>query len=182
MSSTRMPRWTHRGWPTHYLILHPLVMVGYLPSQWHTKLLSLRDPIKFRMPQYTTQTCSSGPYDRSLIDTGGGYHLEAPNFRSYHSSSFTSSILHFPLIAPPGLQLCHSINYSSSQHFSHGPVYQKALNLTSGVCHSTSIRVLSTKHNITNEFSTTIGSMWYTNGIIHSRVSFNSYNINAQFK
>jgi hypothetical protein len=53
---------------------------------------------------------------RALIDTGGGYHLGAPNFISDHSSSFPSSILHFPLIAPLGLILNHSINYSSSQH------------------------------------------------------------------
>jgi hypothetical protein len=52
----------------------------------------------------------------ALTNTGGGYHLGAPNIRSGHSPSFPSSILYFPLIAPPGLQLCHSINYSSSQH------------------------------------------------------------------
>jgi hypothetical protein len=46
----------------------------------------------------------------TLIDTGGGYHLGAPNFRSDHSSSFPSSILSFSLIAPPGLILNHSIN------------------------------------------------------------------------
>jgi hypothetical protein len=44
---------------------------------------------------------------RALIDAGGGYHLGALNFRSYHSSSFPSSIFRFPLIAPPHLQLCH---------------------------------------------------------------------------
>jgi hypothetical protein len=30
---------------------------------------------------------------RALTDTGGGYHLGAPNFRSDHSPSFPSSIL-----------------------------------------------------------------------------------------
>jgi hypothetical protein len=40
---------------------------------------------------------------RALIDTGGGYHLEALNIRSDHSPSSPSGILHFPLIAPPGL-------------------------------------------------------------------------------
>jgi hypothetical protein len=78
--------------------------------------------------------------------------------------SFRSSILHFPLIAPHSLILNHSIIYSSFQHSFHEPGYQKALNLVSGVCHSTSSGVLSTKHSITNGFSTTIGSRWYTKG------------------
>jgi hypothetical protein len=51
--------------------------------------------------------------------------LRASNFRSDHSSSFASSILHFPLTAPPSLQLCHSINYSSSQHSNLEPGYKR---------------------------------------------------------
>jgi hypothetical protein len=53
---------------------------------------------------------------RALIDSGGGYHLEALNIRSDHSSSFPSSILHFPLIAPPGLQLYHSFDHLAKPH------------------------------------------------------------------
>jgi hypothetical protein len=52
----------------------------------------------------------------ALIDTGGGYCLEAPNIRSDHSPSFPSSILHFPLIAPPGLQLCQSFDHLAKKH------------------------------------------------------------------
>jgi hypothetical protein len=52
----------------------------------------------------------------ALIDIGGGYHLEALNFRSNHSSSFPSSILPFPLFAPPGLQLCHSFEHPAKPH------------------------------------------------------------------
>jgi hypothetical protein len=36
---------------------------------------------------------------RTLTNTGGGYHLGAPNIRSDHSPSFPSNILYFPLIA-----------------------------------------------------------------------------------
>jgi hypothetical protein len=61
---------------------------------------------------------------RALTDIGGGYHLGALNIRSDHSPSFPSNILHFPLIAPPGLQLCHSITYSSSQHSNLEPGYK----------------------------------------------------------
>jgi hypothetical protein len=109
-SSTRMTRWTHRGW-THSIPYNIHKEVRYHATRWHTKLLSLQDPIKSCMRQYTTQTCSSRPNDRSLIDRGGGYHLEALNFRSDHSSSFPSSILPFPLIAPLGLQLCQSFDH-----------------------------------------------------------------------
>jgi hypothetical protein len=108
-SSTHMPRRTHRGWPdTIPYNIHK--EVRYRLTRWHMKLLSLRDPIKSGMRQYITQTCSSGSDDRSLTDIGGGYHLGALNFKSDHSSSFPSSILHFPLIVLPDLQLCHSIN------------------------------------------------------------------------
>jgi hypothetical protein len=114
-SSTRMPRWTHRGWPDTVLYnIHK--EVRYRPTRWHMKLLSLWDPIKSRIRQYTTQTCSSGPDDRSLTDIGGGYHLEALNFRSDHSSSFPPNIIPFPLIAPPGLQLCQSFDHLAKPH------------------------------------------------------------------
>jgi hypothetical protein len=62
---------------------------------------------------------------RALIDTGGGYHLEDPNIRSDHSPSFPSSILHFPLISPPGLILNYSIIYSGPQYSNLEAGYKK---------------------------------------------------------
>jgi hypothetical protein len=53
---------------------------------------------------------------QALIDTGGGYHLEAPNIRLVHSLSFSSSISYFPLIAPPGLQLCSPFDHLAKPH------------------------------------------------------------------
>jgi hypothetical protein len=59
--------------------------------------------------------CVSTP-TRVLSDTGGDYHLKALNIRSDHSSSFPSSILHFPLIALPGLQLCQPFDHLAKSH------------------------------------------------------------------
>jgi hypothetical protein len=53
---------------------------------------------------------------RAIRDTGGGYLLEAPNIRLDHSPSFPSSILHFPLIAPPDLQLCQPFDHFAKPH------------------------------------------------------------------
>jgi hypothetical protein len=53
---------------------------------------------------------------RALTDTGGGYHLEVLNIKSDHSPSLPSSILNFPLIAPPGLQLCQPFDHLAKPH------------------------------------------------------------------
>jgi hypothetical protein len=53
---------------------------------------------------------------QALIDTGGGYHIEVLNIRSDHSPSLSSSILHFHLIAPSSLQLCHSFDHLAKSH------------------------------------------------------------------
>jgi hypothetical protein len=53
---------------------------------------------------------------RALNDSGGGYHLGAPNIRSDHCPSFPSSILRFPIIASPNLQLCQSFDHLAKPH------------------------------------------------------------------
>jgi hypothetical protein len=118
-----MPRRTHRGWPdTIPYNIHK--EVGYRPTWRHAKLLSLGIPyIPYAAIHFKCLFNRAQP-TRALIDTGGGYHLGAPNIRSDHSSSFQSSILHFPLIAPSGLILNHSTNYSSSQHSNLEPEYE----------------------------------------------------------
>jgi hypothetical protein len=48
-------------------------------------------------------TCSWGPTERSLTDTGGGYNLECASLPHTHSLTFPTSYLPFPLVAPLGL-------------------------------------------------------------------------------
>jgi hypothetical protein len=40
---------------------------------------------------------------RSLIDAGEGYHLQSSEHENKPLSPFISGILHFTLVAPPGL-------------------------------------------------------------------------------
>jgi hypothetical protein len=122
-SSTCMPRWTHRGWPdTIPYNIHK--EVGYRPTRRYAKLLSLGIPYAPYASVYFKCLFNRTQSTQALIDTGGGYHLGAPNIRSDHSSSFPSSILHFSLIAPSSLILNHSTNYSSSQHSNLEPGYK----------------------------------------------------------
>jgi hypothetical protein len=114
-SSMRMARWTHRGWPdTIPYNIHQ--EVGYRPTQRHVKLLSLGIPYVSYMSVHFKCLFIQTQLTRALINTGRGYHLGAPNIRSDHSSSFSSSILYFPVIAPPDLQLCQPFNHLAKPH------------------------------------------------------------------
>jgi hypothetical protein len=116
LSSTCMPRRTHCGWPKHYPIIHQRYEVRYHPTQRHTKLLNLGIPyvsyalVHFKCLFIQTQLTWA------LINIGRGYHFGALNLWSRPLSTFPSSILHFPLIAPLGLQLCHLGNNLAKPH------------------------------------------------------------------
>jgi hypothetical protein len=115
LSSTRMPRRTHRGWPdTIPYNIHK--EVGYHPTQWHVTLLSLEIPYVPYASVHFKYLFIRIQLRQALNDTGGGYHLGAPNIRSDHSSSFPSSILHFLIIAPPSLQLCQPFDHLAKPH------------------------------------------------------------------
>jgi hypothetical protein len=115
-SSTCMPRRTHRGWPEHYPIIHPWSEVRYRPTHRYTKLISLGIPyVPYASVHFKCLFNRAQPM-WALINTGGGYHLGALNIRSNPSSSFPSSILHFPLIALPSLQLCQPFDHLAKSH------------------------------------------------------------------
>jgi hypothetical protein len=100
-SSTCMPRRTHCGWPEHYPIIHLWSEVRYRPTHRHMKLPSLGISYVSYAPVHFKCLFNRAQLMWAFIDTGGGYHLGAPNIRLDHSSSFPSNILHFPLIARP---------------------------------------------------------------------------------
>jgi hypothetical protein len=68
----------------------------------------------------------SDPTDAGLNQHRWGYQLGALNIISDHSPSFPSSILHFPLIAPPGVQLWQPFDHLAKPHMtsidSTGPI------------------------------------------------------------
>jgi hypothetical protein len=108
-SSTHMPQRIHHGWPdTISYNIHKEVSSNSATHE-ATKFMG---PHESYMRQYITQCLFIRTQPtRALIDSSGGYHLGAPNFRSDHSPSFPSSILHFPLIAPPNLQLYQHLDH-----------------------------------------------------------------------
>jgi hypothetical protein len=74
--------------------------VGLSSNSATVKATQFVGPKKSRMCEYTTQTCSPGPDDRSLTNTCGGYHFRAPNMKIDLSLTFPSGILHNPLVCP----------------------------------------------------------------------------------
>jgi hypothetical protein len=83
---------------------HPWSTVGCRPTQRPSMLLSLWDPINpvCASTQFNAY-CNRAQPMWSLIDTGGGYHLQSSEYENRPLSTFSSGILHFPLVAPPGL-------------------------------------------------------------------------------
>jgi hypothetical protein len=62
-----------------------------LPSPYHQHAIG------------TFNTCSWGPTEWTLTDTGGDYNLEGASLPHTHSLTFLTSCLPFPLVAPPDL-------------------------------------------------------------------------------
>jgi hypothetical protein len=69
----------------------------------------------------TFNTCSRGPTERSLIDTGGVYNLGGVGLPHTHSPTFPSSCLRFPLKAPLGLHFNQATTINQSFEFK-GPM------------------------------------------------------------
>jgi hypothetical protein len=105
-STLGMKSWFHG---VHRPGRHP--GLPHSPSNNHhrvavTEATRFMRPHKSRISQYTIDTFSSWPNTtRSLIDTGGGYHLRSSESDIWPLSTFPSIILHFFLVALPSLKL-----------------------------------------------------------------------------
>jgi hypothetical protein len=65
----------------------------------------------------TFNTCSWGPTERSLIDTGRGYNLGGAGLPHTHSPTFPTICPHFPLVTPPGLHFNQILAKDQSVEF-----------------------------------------------------------------
>jgi hypothetical protein len=109
----------------HLTLVHLFHMYASMDTLWVAHALSRCTPIRygriasvsathdatqFVRPQeipyvlvHNSKLVHSDPIDMGLNRHRQGYRLGPLNLRSDHSSSFPSSVLHFSLIAPPGL-------------------------------------------------------------------------------
>jgi hypothetical protein len=97
-----------------------------LPSQpmkqWRKSNIQQQQATRFIGPYHrhaigAFNTCSWGPTERSLTDTGGGYKLEGADLSHTHSPTFPTSCLPFNLVAPPGLQFNQVLAFTPSAEF-----------------------------------------------------------------
>jgi hypothetical protein len=121
----------------HLTLVHIFHTSASVVTPWVAHALSHYTPVRYgrtasvstahNATQFGDTICSvciskfqmfvhSDPTNAGLNDTGGGYHLRALNFRSDHSPSFPSSILHFPLGTPSSLQLCQPFDHFAKPH------------------------------------------------------------------
>jgi hypothetical protein len=96
-------RWPSDPWVRTQLLSHNnqrAVEKSQAPVD--NRLLGLPGPYH-RYAISTFNTCSRGPTERSLIDTGEGYNLRGAGLPHTHSPTFPTSCPYFLLVAPPGL-------------------------------------------------------------------------------
>jgi hypothetical protein len=121
----------------------PVVVSGDLippPMRYHQHVID------------TFNTCSWGPTEQSLTDTGGSYNLGGAGLPHTHSSTFLTSCLRFPLKAPPDL------------HFNQVPVINQSFEFEGPMAatwsfdHSAIYRSLHLRLAIANDLSLEEGS------------------------
>jgi hypothetical protein len=126
--------------------------VGKSKAPVDNRLLGLPGPYH-RYAIGTFNTCSRGPTERSLINTGGGYNLRGAGLPYTHSPTFPTSCLPFPLVAPPGLHF--------NQVLAKRPkclVFKEFMAATWSFDHSVIYRSLHLCLAITNDLSLVVGS------------------------
>jgi hypothetical protein len=115
------------------------------------RLLGLLDP-KHQYAIGTFNTCSRGPTEQSLTDTGGDYNLGGVSFPRTHSLTFPTSCLPFPLVAPPDLIL------TKFQQLNQSVEFKDPMATTWSFNHSAIYRSLHLRLAIANDLSLAMGS------------------------
>jgi hypothetical protein len=103
----------------------------------------------------TFNTCSRGPTERSLIDTGRGYNLGGAGLPHTHSPTFPTSCPHFLLMATSGLHF----NQILAKRLKC-LVFKEPMAVTWSFDHSTIYRSLHLRLAFTNDLSLVEGSQW----------------------
>jgi hypothetical protein len=111
-----IPQWAFVGGP--HTIPYTSVRYGRVLSNPATvEATKLVAPHKSRMRQFIINAWSIGPNRHDPWSTQvGATTFRAPNIKTDHSPTFPSGILHFPLVAPPGLILCHNLKVKAINH------------------------------------------------------------------
>jgi hypothetical protein len=108
------------GWPIHYPDVHPRGMVGYRPTLVTIEATQFAGPHKSRMCQYIINAYSVGPNRCTpWLTQAGATTFGASNMTTDLSPIFPYGILHFLLVAPPSLTLCHILKVKDINHIGH---------------------------------------------------------------
>jgi hypothetical protein len=129
--------------------------VGKSQAPVNNRLLGLPGPY-LRHVIGTFNTCSRGPTEGSLIDTGVGYNRGGAGLPHTHSPTFPFSCPHFPLMAPPGLHF--------NLVLAKRPkclVFKEPMAVMWSFNHSAIYRSLHLRLAIANDLSLVVGSQGY---------------------
>jgi hypothetical protein len=115
-------------WVAHTLSQCRFVKWGKVSSNSvAVKATKFVGPHKSCMRKYIINACCNMAQPmRSLVDTGEGYNHQSSEHENRPLSPFPSGILHFVVVAPPSLKLCHILKVKTINHIGP-PSIERAL-------------------------------------------------------
>jgi hypothetical protein len=129
--------WLSVGGPYTIPVYITIRMVGYRPTLRSSTLLSLLNPVNLACVSTVQCLLFRAQMTWSITNTGRGYHLGASNILWSSPRPSHPMILHFPLVAPPGLKLTNFPFSSNGSRLWTNRV-TKSPNIVSGTYYPTS--------------------------------------------